>query len=139
MGTSYTQRRGIRYYRFFLAAGIVRRRLGGRARVVLYGLGYAVQYYPSGPYFPEMEEPCEACGAGLGAAAAGRTVEDPCPECAEACSECDAPGCDSPTSGVCQADRCELCGDSFDLCGHPTPDEAAQIAELPYWERGVRR
>ncbi len=57
---------GVAYFQDFGDATALVARLGGDSRVVVYQLGYAVQYRRSGPYFPEMDEaPCDASAAAV--------------------------------------------------------------------------
>ena len=62
----YIIRKGIQYFQSFHDAKSIRDRLGGEARVVKYTLGWAVQYYPSGPYFPDAEATARAHYRGKG-------------------------------------------------------------------------
>lgn len=48
-------RKGIAYFQSFEQAREISKRLPG-SRVVVYQLGYAIQYRISGPYFPELED-----------------------------------------------------------------------------------
>ena len=59
MRKGYTERRGVWYYRTHDAAEGARLLLLDEfpgARIVRYGLGHDVQYYKSGPYFPQDPE-----------------------------------------------------------------------------------
>ena len=56
-------RKGIRYFPKYTDARTIRNLMGHEARLVFYELGWAVQYFPGGPYYPQdAPEPCYCRG-----------------------------------------------------------------------------
>lgn len=52
--------RGVSYFPDYDAARIIAHNIPG-ARVVEYQRGWAVQYHPSGPYYPAPHDSCSFC------------------------------------------------------------------------------